>query len=240
MTNLKASVAVLAISGCAAEGVPVNVALDAGSSGREDLAARGVGRGPGVRDDAADDTQIADLGSASVVDARVSDLLAIAICTAMSLAGCDGGSGDLAPDAGLLDTQVSTDVLHSDSKGAVYTGGADAQGFGPAGVTTNLGLNPCTNADLHPECRVAAGLADTNCGWNPTTNTCFPMVTTHINGLCDAVKWCVNASYGPNTVLVWERTAYYSYRSDQGGGHVCRLNTATFVASWSGSGVCEN
>ncbi len=212
--NLKTSVALLALSGCAAEGVPAIGSLDAGApaAGKEDAGA--PGRGSGLQG-----------------DARVSDLLAIVICTALSLAGCDGGSGDLLPDAGLLDTQAATDIGKIDVLGDTGKGDTDNGGYTPEGVTANLGVNPCQNATQHPECSHPA-----RCGWDPATNKCYTNdSSSHLVGICDEAKWCSNASYEPGTVLVWNQSdPRYVYRGDLSGGYICLLN----VTTWCPSGDC--
>lgn len=216
MTNLKTSVAFLAISGCAAEGVPASVAPDAGAPGRED--AGGTRRGPGAFD-------------------AVSDLLAIVVCTAMSLAGCDGGSDDLVPDAGLLDTQVSTDVLRTDTIVAPDTGKldtikSDAGGYTPNGVTANLGANPC---QTKPEC-LKSGV---RCGWDPATNKCYDnnpdLLNTngHMPGICDETKWCTDGSLPPGT-LMWTVDARHTYLGDSSGGYVC----LPIETTWCPAGGC--
>lgn len=141
--NLKTSVAVLALSGCAAEGVPANVSPDAGSTVSGKLDASGPRRGPASRDNgssslpeagievvvgadagvvlgadarAVDDAGFgtdaqADLGSVGVADTRVSDLLVVVLCTALSLAGCDGGIGPAEVPPDLTDAGAKKDVM---------------------------------------------------------------------------------------------------------------------------------
>jgi hypothetical protein len=245
MTTLKTSVAALAISGCATEGVPTPIeASDAGfpASGKEDAGA--ARRGPSGQTDAGiflpadavttdgavtglsvDAVATGDSSFALGHDARVSDLLAIVICTALTLAGCDGGGGDLVPDAGLLDTQA--DVLRTDVLApAPDTGKTDIDngGYTPNGVTANLGVNPCQNTVQHPECDLAVTVG---CGWDPATNKCYPVGGNVItNFICDSTKMCSMATYQPGTVLIWKPTdARYTYLGDSSGGYVCLPNS---------------
>jgi hypothetical protein len=264
--NLKASVAVLALTGCASEGVPRSP--DAGLPGGS---APGRGRGPGASGDdvgaflpadaeatGADSLAIggdavttdgatglgdavATDGAVTLSDARLPDLLAVAICAVGMLLGCDGGTGDLVPDAGLVDARPATDVLSPDTGKTDVLVPDTGNGYTPNGVTANLGENPCQRKTLHPEC-FAIGV---KCGWDPATDKCYPNESNHINGVCDETKWCSTAEYPPGAILIWNPAdPRYTYLGDVvggSGGYVCLLNIVTWQMSTcpSGCGRCD-
>jgi hypothetical protein len=142
-------------------------------------------------------------------------------------------------------------------------GAASKLGYGPDGVTADLGPNPCDAFVKHPECDAAGGVD--HCGWDPSTGRCYPEIATELAGfvrprVCEDIDWCamyqawhLQASlapggsstgtvkiYAPGTIMIWSTPAsQYLGNPDKSApaSFVCLPNQEAFAVT---SGMIEH
>ena len=141
--------------------------------------------------------------------------------------GCDGTANDgEATDVG-ADGGGRADVkTSSDSQG----------GYTPAGVTLDLGPNPCQDAAKHPECSGMFGTIPNRCGWDVATGKCFKA-----NSICDDKAACTPGTYPAGSLLYWVTPAA-QYLGNPTGGFVCVPTIQTYTinsANVSANPVCS-
>jgi hypothetical protein len=123
------------------------------------------------------------------------------------LVGCGGSGPSTATGIDMVNATCTKNAT-TEAVGSCYT---------PDGVYAQLGVNPCTSAEKHPECVHAY------CAWNPVTDACI-VEQFSSEGVC--VQSCEpSTSAAVKTIksgdMVFAQSPTYAYGGDPSGGIIC-------------------